>query len=78
MPVEGSNIAPDAVVDLGQGVRVTGRNVSDGGTGMTLTVAIAESAQPGARMLTITNADCAIATIPNALTVSSSTVAPTT
>ena len=69
--VEGSNIDPEATADLGQGVQITDQAVSSGGTGMTLTVAIAESAQPGARTLTVTNADCAIASFPDALTVSS-------
>jgi hypothetical protein len=80
--VEGSDIDQDAVADWGQGVQVTEHTVDDDGTGttkgMTLTVAIADDAQPGPRTLTITNPDCAIATYPNALTVSSETTPKTT
>lgn len=70
----GSNISPDATADLGQGIQVTDRNVSAGRTAMDLTVTVLDSAQPGPRDLTITNSDCAIATSPAALTVSSETI----
>jgi hypothetical protein len=76
--VDGSKIGKDAVADLGQGVQVTEHTVDDDGMGMTLTVAIADNAQPGARTLTITNLDCAIATYANALAVSSETIPKTT
>lgn len=72
--VQGTNIDHDATADLGQGIRVTESAVAHGGTAMDLTVAVLDSAQPGARDLTITNADCAIATSAAALTVSSETI----
>jgi len=68
---EGTNIGRDATADLGQGIQVTDRNVPEGGTAMDLTVTVLESAQPGPRDLTITNSDCAIATSPAALTITS-------
>jgi hypothetical protein len=67
----GANIGSDATGDLGQGIQVTDHEVSTDGTTMDLTVTVLDSAQPGTRDLTITNSDCAIATSPCALTVSS-------
>jgi hypothetical protein len=75
--VVGNDIDNDAVADLGQGVQVI-KQVYDAGQGMTLTVAIADNAQPGARTLTITKPDCSIATFADALTVSSETTVTTT
>ena len=75
--VKGDKIDEEAAADLGQGVQVT-NSVYNPGEGMTLTVAIADNAQPGARTLTITKPDCAIATYANALTVSSETTPKTT
>ena len=75
--VKGDNIDEEAAADLGQGVQVT-NPVYNPGEGMTLTVAIADTAQPGPRTLTITNPNCAIATYADALTVSSETTPKTT
>jgi hypothetical protein len=72
--IEGTNIDQNATADLGQGIQVTDSEVPAGGTSMNLTVAVLESAQPGARDLTVTNQDCAMATSPSALTVSSKTI----
>ena len=71
---EGTNIDHDATADLGQGIQVTDHDVPDGGTAMDLTVTVLDSAQPGPRDLTITNPDCAIATSPAALTITSQTI----
>ena len=73
---EGTNIDHDATADLGQGIQVTDHSVPAGGTAMDLTVTVLDSAQPGARDLTITNPDCAIATSPAALTITSQTIPP--
>ena len=70
--IDGTNIDPNAGADLGQGIQVTDTEVPDGTT-MNLTVSVLDSAQPGSRELTVTNSDCAIATFPDALTVSSPT-----
>ena len=75
--VEGTNINHDATADLGQGIQVTDSVVADDGTAMDLTVTVADSAQPGARDLTITNPDCSIATSTAALTVASQTIPKT-
>jgi hypothetical protein len=73
--VAGSGIDKTATADLGQGIQLTSADVLEGGTGMDLTITVLNSAQPGARDLTITNSDCAIATSTAALTVSSAAVA---
>jgi hypothetical protein len=75
---EGTNIDQGATADLGQGIQVTDHEVSQRGTSMNLTVTVLDSAQPGARDLTITNPDCAIATSTAALTVSSRSLPPAT
>ena len=72
--VEGTSIDHDATADLGQGIQVTDHDVPDGGTAMNLTVTVLDSAQPGARDLTITNPDCAFATSPAALTILPETI----
>lgn len=76
--VVGTNIGSGATGDLGQGIQVTSQQVSADGTTMDLTATVLDSAQPGSRDLTITNSDCAIATFPAALTVSSQAIPPGT
>jgi hypothetical protein len=73
---EGTHIDHDATADLGQGIQVTDHSVPAAGTAMDLTVTVLDSAQPGPRDLTITNPDCAIATSPAALTITSQTIPP--
>jgi hypothetical protein len=76
LTVNGTNIEQGATADLGQGVKVTAKEVKADGSFMKVTIRILKSAQPGERTLTVTNPDCTIASAANALTVTPPTAAP--